>query len=138
MKIRVGISTCLLGEKVRYDGGHKRNKYLVNTLGQYLEYVPVCPEHECGLGVPRESMRLAGDVDAPRLITTRTRRDLTERMLEWCRKRVRELESAIVAALPESPALYPDDVLTDRPVRWLAGELVRESVFELQKAENQK
>jgi uncharacterized protein YbbK (DUF523 family) len=56
-KIRLGISTCLLGENVRYDGGHKLNRFLTDTLGQYVEYVPVCPEVECGLPVPRESMQ---------------------------------------------------------------------------------
>jgi uncharacterized protein YbgA (DUF1722 family)/uncharacterized protein YbbK (DUF523 family) len=91
-KIRLGISTCLLGEKVRYDGGHKWDRYLTDTLGQYVEYVPVCPEVECGLGVPRESMRLVGDPENPRLVTTRTNRDFTDRMMEWAGKRVVELE----------------------------------------------
>ncbi|HEX9910741.1 MAG TPA: DUF523 domain-containing protein, partial [Desulfatiglandales bacterium] len=57
-KIRLGISACLLGQNVRYDGGHKLDRYLTDTLGQYVEYVPVCPEVECGLGIPREAMRL--------------------------------------------------------------------------------
>ena len=91
-KIRLGISTCLLGEKVRLDGGHKWDRYLTDTLGQYVEYVPVCPEVECGLGVPRESMRLVGDPESPRLVTTRTHRDFTDRMVQWARKRVVELE----------------------------------------------
>jgi uncharacterized protein YbgA (DUF1722 family)/uncharacterized protein YbbK (DUF523 family) len=91
-KIRLGISTCLLGEKVRFDGGHKWDRYLTGTLGEYVEYVPVCPEVECGLGVPRESMRLVGDPENPRLVTTRTNRDLTDRMVQWARKRVVELE----------------------------------------------
>ena len=60
-KIKLGISTCLLGENVRYDGGHKLDRFLTDTLGQYVEYVPVCPEVECGLPVPRESMHLEGD-----------------------------------------------------------------------------
>jgi len=91
-KIRLGISSCLMGEKVRYDGAHKFNPFLVNTLGEYVDYVPVCPEYECGLGIPREAMRLEGDPDAPRLMTNRTKVDLTKRMLAWCRKRVGELE----------------------------------------------
>ena len=57
-KIRLGVSACLLGQNVRYDGGHKLDQYLTDTLGQYVEYVPVCPEVECGLGVPREAMRI--------------------------------------------------------------------------------
>ena len=91
-KIRLGISTCLLGENVRYDGGHKRDRFITDTLGRFVEFVPVCPEVECGLPVPRESMHLAGDPESPRLVTTRTKIDHTERMVNWARKRVRELE----------------------------------------------
>lgn len=92
-KIKLGISTCLLGEPVRYDGGHKLDRFLKDTLGQYVDYVPVCPEAECGLGTPRESMHLEGEPGALRLITTRTKKDLTDRMLAWSRQRVEELES---------------------------------------------
>lgn len=91
-KIRLGISTCLLGENVRYDGGHKLDRFLTETLGQYVEYVPVCPEVECGLPIPRESMHLEGDPESPRLITSRTKQDMTERMVRWAKKRVVELE----------------------------------------------
>ena len=91
-KIKLGISACLLGENVRYDGGHKLDRFLRDTLGQYVEYVPVCPETECGLGVPREAMRLVGDAAAPRLVTIKTKRDLTDRMVSWAENRVSELE----------------------------------------------
>jgi uncharacterized protein YbgA (DUF1722 family)/uncharacterized protein YbbK (DUF523 family) len=91
-KIKLGISACLLGENVRYDGGHKLDRSLTDTLGQYVEYVPVCPEVECGLGVPRESMRLEGDPESPRLVTTRTKGDMTDHMVRWAKKRVVELE----------------------------------------------
>ncbi|MGD2127608.1 MAG: DUF523 and DUF1722 domain-containing protein [Desulfobacteraceae bacterium] len=91
-KIRLGVSTCLLGEQVRYDGGHKWDRFLTDTLGQYVEYVPVCPEVECGLGVPREAMHLVGDPESPRLITRHTNRDFTEQMVRWARKKVKELE----------------------------------------------
>jgi uncharacterized protein YbgA (DUF1722 family)/uncharacterized protein YbbK (DUF523 family) len=91
-KIRLGISTCLLGENVRYDGGHKLDRFLRDTLGQYVEYVPVCPEVECGLPVPREALRLVGDPDSPRLLTTHTKQDMTDRMVRWARGRVSELE----------------------------------------------
>jgi uncharacterized protein YbgA (DUF1722 family)/uncharacterized protein YbbK (DUF523 family) len=91
-KIRLGISACLLGQNVRYDGGHKLDRYLTDTLGQYVEYVPVCPEVECGLGIPREAMRLVGDPESPRLVTVRTQRDFTDRMLTWAKKRIKELE----------------------------------------------
>ncbi|MBP1713150.1 MAG: hypothetical protein H6Q43_1263 [Deltaproteobacteria bacterium] len=91
-KIKLGISTCLLGENVRFDGGHKLDRYLTDTLGQFVEYVPVCPEVECGFGVPRESFRLVGDPGNPRLVTSRTNQDHTERMAAWAKKRVAELE----------------------------------------------
>jgi len=90
---RVGISTCLLGENVRYNGGHARDRFLTDTFGQFVEWVPVCPEVECGLLVPREAMRLVGDPESPSLITIDTRVDHTRRMLRWARRRVRELES---------------------------------------------
>jgi uncharacterized protein YbgA (DUF1722 family)/uncharacterized protein YbbK (DUF523 family) len=91
-KIKLGISTCLLGENVRYDGGHKLDRFLTDTLGQYVEYVPVCPEVECGLPIPRESMHLEGNPESPRLITSRTKQDMTERMVGWAKNRVVELE----------------------------------------------
>lgn len=91
-KIRLGISACLRGENVRYDGGHKLDRFLTDTLGQYVEYVPVCPEVECGLPVPRESMHLEGNPESPRLVTSKTKQDMTERMVNWARKRVLELE----------------------------------------------
>lgn len=91
-KIRIGVSACLLGQPVRYDGGHKHDRYLTDTLGQYLDFVPVCPEVECGFPIPRETLRLEGDPDHPRLVTTRTHIDHTEKMASWARKRVAELE----------------------------------------------
>lgn len=92
-KIKIGISSCLLGLNVRYDGGHKLDKFLRNTLGAFVEYVPVCPESECGLGIPREAMRLEGSCESPRLITINSRRDLTSKMKRWAAKRVIELEN---------------------------------------------
>jgi uncharacterized protein YbgA (DUF1722 family)/uncharacterized protein YbbK (DUF523 family) len=89
--IRILISSCLLGDKVRYDGGHKRDEYLVETLGKFVRYIPICPEVECGLPVPREAMRLAGDPAAPRLVTIKGGIDHTDRMTAWARKRLREL-----------------------------------------------
>jgi uncharacterized protein YbgA (DUF1722 family)/uncharacterized protein YbbK (DUF523 family) len=91
--IRLGISTCLLGENVRYDGGHKLDRFLVNTLGQYVEWVSVCPEVETGLSVPREAMRLVGEPEAPRLVTIKSGQDYTERMQAWARQRVEDLAS---------------------------------------------
>ncbi len=92
-KIKLGISACLLGEKVRFDGSHQWDRFITGTLGKYVDFVPVCPEVECGFGVPREPMRLAGNPDNPRLITVRTGVDHTDRMINWAKKRVRELEA---------------------------------------------
>jgi uncharacterized protein YbgA (DUF1722 family)/uncharacterized protein YbbK (DUF523 family) len=90
--IKVGISTCLLGENVRYDGGHKLDRFLTDTLGRYVQYVPVCPEVECGFGIPREALRLVGNPESPRLVTSRTHQDYTERMEQWAKGRVIDLE----------------------------------------------
>jgi uncharacterized protein YbgA (DUF1722 family)/uncharacterized protein YbbK (DUF523 family) len=90
--IKLGISSCLLGERVRWNGTHKLDRFLTDTLGKFVEYVPVCPEVECGFDVPREPFRLVGDPDSPRFVTSRTKQDYTDRMTRWARKRVIELE----------------------------------------------
>ncbi|NCF10924.1 MAG: DUF1722 domain-containing protein [Gammaproteobacteria bacterium] len=69
--IRVGISSCLLGSEVRFDGGHKRDSYICGTLADWFEFVPVCPEFEAGLGLPRPPIRLVGDVERPRVVGVR-------------------------------------------------------------------
>jgi uncharacterized protein YbgA (DUF1722 family)/uncharacterized protein YbbK (DUF523 family) len=89
--IRLGISTCLLGERVRYDGGHKLDHFLADTLGRYVEWVPVCPEVEIGLPIPREAVRLVGDPDSPRLIAPKSGADHTDTMQAWASKRLDEL-----------------------------------------------
>ena len=91
--VRIGISACLLGEAVRFDGGHKRDPFLTDTFAHFVEWVPVCPEVECGLGTPRESMRLVGTEDGIRLRTVRTAVDLTARMDAFARARVAQLAS---------------------------------------------
>jgi uncharacterized protein YbgA (DUF1722 family)/uncharacterized protein YbbK (DUF523 family) len=91
-KIRIGISECLLGHEVRYDGGHKHDGFLTGTLGRYVDYIPVCPEVEYGLSVPREAMRLEGDPERPRLVTIKTRVDHTEGMLAYAHRRTESLE----------------------------------------------
>ena len=77
---------------MRWNAGHKHDRYLTDTLGNFVEYVPVCPEVEAGFGVPRESFRLVGDPDNPRLITFKTKTEHTEQMIRWTEKRVKELE----------------------------------------------
>ena len=89
--IRIGVSSCLLGNKVRFDGGHKHDRYITGTLGYYFDFVPVCPEVECGLSIPREAMRLIGDPDSPRLVTNKTGIDLTDKMNDWATGRVNQL-----------------------------------------------
>jgi uncharacterized protein YbbK (DUF523 family) len=92
-RIRVGISACLLGRKVRYDGGHKRDRLITRVLGRRFEWVPVCPEVEMGLGVPRETLRLEGRDGSPRLVFRHTRGDITRRMNAWSRLRLEQLET---------------------------------------------
>lgn len=89
--IKLGVSTCLLGEQVRFDGGHKHDRYITDVLGRYFSFVAVCPEVGCGLPIPRESMRLEGDPAAPRLMTNKTRIDLTDQMQAYCNRTVEEL-----------------------------------------------
>jgi uncharacterized protein YbbK (DUF523 family) len=96
--IKLGISACLLGKNVRYDGGHKRDRYLIDALDGYVEFVPVCPEEECGFGTPREPLRLIGDPHAPRLITAETQKDYTKMMSDWARQRIGELEGESLRA----------------------------------------
>ncbi len=91
-RIRLGISACLLGEKVRFDGGHKRDAWIVDTLGQFVDFVPVCPEVGMGLPVPREALRLVGNPDSPRLVFVRSGEDMTGRMQAWAAQRLDELE----------------------------------------------
>jgi uncharacterized protein YbbK (DUF523 family) len=93
VKIRIGISQCLLGERVRYDGGHKHDGFLIETLGQHVEWVPVCPEVEIGLGTPRDPMRLIGDPLSPRLVTLTSGIDHTEAIERFSHRRIRELEA---------------------------------------------
>ena len=91
--MRVGISACLLGERVRYDGGHKRDAFLADVLGKHVEWVAVCPEVELGLGVPRPPIDLV-DVDgAPRLVVTTSGEDLTDKMRAYAAWRAKGLMS---------------------------------------------
>lgn len=90
-EIKIGVSSCLLGNPVRYDGGHKHDRYITDILGNYFKFVPVCPEVESGLTIPRETMRLVGDVENPRLLTSRSGQDYTEQMQQFCVRKVEEL-----------------------------------------------
>jgi len=92
-KIRLGVCSCLIGYKVRFDGGHKQDRYLIDTLGQYVEFVSVCPEVEVGLPIPRPALRQVNDRQGGvRLVFSKTGEDITDKMQQWAQKRVRELE----------------------------------------------
>jgi uncharacterized protein YbgA (DUF1722 family)/uncharacterized protein YbbK (DUF523 family) len=88
---RLGISACLLGEKVRFDGGHKQDAFLCQTLGRFVEWVPVCPEIEVGMGVPRESVRLVGSGSDPKMIAERSGKDWTMAMKRFAAIRTKDL-----------------------------------------------
>jgi len=88
---KIGISKCLTGEKVRYDGQAQRDSFLMDTLSKFVEYTPVCPEADCGLSIPREAMRLVGDVDNPRLMTIKTKQDMTSQMNRWIKPALKDL-----------------------------------------------
>lgn len=89
--LRLGITRCLLGEEVRFDGGHKRDNFLTEVLGRYVEWIPVCPEVEAGLGTPREAMKLVGDHQDPRLVTIKSGTDHTRALETMTTNRIEEL-----------------------------------------------
>jgi uncharacterized protein YbgA (DUF1722 family)/uncharacterized protein YbbK (DUF523 family) len=89
--LRLGISRCLLGDEVRFDGGHKRDTFLTDVFGRYVEWVPVCPEVEAGLSTPREAMRLLGNPQHPRLVTIKSGIDHTDALETMTKKRIEEL-----------------------------------------------
>ncbi len=97
-RIKVGVSSCLLGNQVRYDGSHKRDRYITDVLADYFHFIPVCPEVECGLPVPRETMHLEGDPEQPRLVTTRSNIDHTVKMKKFCTEKIRELQNEKLSA----------------------------------------
>ncbi len=92
-RIKLGISACLLGQEVRYDGTHQLNRFLTDTLGRFVDFYSVCPEVESGFPTPREAFRLVGEPDSPRLVTINTGEDHTQKVNRWSRKRVAELET---------------------------------------------
>lgn len=90
--IRIGVSACLLGQQVRFDGGHKRDRFVTDGLGRFVEFVAVCPEVESGLPTPRPTLRLVGEPEDPRLVFGESGEDYSGVMLAWARKRLRALE----------------------------------------------
>jgi uncharacterized protein YbgA (DUF1722 family)/uncharacterized protein YbbK (DUF523 family) len=101
---RIGVSGCLLGEEVRFDGGHKRDGFLTVTMSRFVEWVPVCPEVEVGMGVPREAIHLVSAADGVpsgsetvRLVGVRSATDWTTAMVRYARQRVRDLAAATLS-----------------------------------------
>ena len=90
--IRLGISSCLLGQEVRFNGVHVRDDLLLTTIGQHVQWIPVCPEVEIGMGIPRENIRLVGQSDDPKLIAPKSGTDYTKTMKTWSQKRLKELD----------------------------------------------
>jgi len=92
-KIRLGISSCLLGQRVRYDGNHKHDGFITGTLGRFFELVPVCPEVAIGLGVPRPPIRLVGTAAAPRAVgIDNPALDVTDKLAVYGRRMARDLD----------------------------------------------
>lgn len=122
---RLGVSRCLLGDKVRYDGGHKADPFILQSLGAHVEWVPVCPEVEVGMGTPRESVHLLSDPDGVpaaeervRLVGVRSAADWTHRMAEWAHRRTRALEKERLAGFvfkKDSPSCGLERVRVHHP-----------------------
>ena len=112
---RVGISRCLLGDEVRYDGGHKRDPVILAAVGREVDWVPVCPEVEVGMGVPREPIHLLRGPDGVRLVGVQSGSDWTDRMRAWAQQRVQELRSLQLAGFVLK-ARSPTCGLRDVPV----------------------
>jgi len=137
--VKIGISACLLGERVRYNGEQKFDPCLIESLGGFFTFVPVCPEVGCGLTTPREPMRLEGDPAHPRLVTVETRIDLTERMLSYCGEKLAELEREDLCGFifkKNSPSsglhgvkVYVDGLPTGEGSGLFAAQLVRRFPF---------
>jgi uncharacterized protein YbbK (DUF523 family) len=124
-KIKIGISSCLLGNAVRYDGGHKFDHYLRDTFGQFVEWVAICPEVEAGLSVPREPMQLITDGIRTRLITVETGRDQTDLLTRWAGIAMKRLEQERVRGFVFK-ARSPSCGVRDTPFFSAAGEIVGE------------
>ena len=92
-RLRIGVSSCLLGNSVRYDGGHKRDRFLTDVLATLADFVPVCPEFEMGLGAPRETLRVVRGDDGERLVAPGSGSDHTRRHDAWAQERLRALEA---------------------------------------------
>jgi uncharacterized protein YbgA (DUF1722 family)/uncharacterized protein YbbK (DUF523 family) len=135
-EIRIGVSSCLLGQNVRFDGGHKRDPFLMGSFARFVTWVPVCPEVEIGLGTPRESIRLERRKDAVHLVAPKSGRDLTAAMRAYAERRVRQLEAEDLCGYvlkKDSPScgmervrVYDENAVPARTGRGLFAEVLME------------
>ena len=93
-KIKIGVSSCLLGEEVRWNGGHKKDRYVQGILDNYFDYVPTCPEVDVGMGVPRETVALYGTLESSKMISKKSQTDWTGKMNTYMKDRINELGNA--------------------------------------------
>ena len=92
-KLTLGISACLLGEEVRYDGGHKRNRYVMNSLVHYFDFIPVCPEVAIGMSVPRPPIHLTGELDDIRVVgVDDSSLDVTDKLHDYGKQQAKKLK----------------------------------------------
>jgi len=122
--IRIGISSCLLGERVRFDGNHKHDHYITDTLGQFFEFIPICPEVAIGLGIPRPPIRLEGDPKRPRVVGVKDRSfDATDELERFSRREMAELpELSGYILKSKSPSCGMERVKVYGPNGGLAGQ----------------
>src|SRR5690606_35919207 len=131
---RVAVSSCLLGEPVRHNGGHSRARFLTEELAPFVDWVPICPEMEIGLGTPRETLRLERAEGGPRLMTRRTRRDLTREMTRLAAERSAALDVDGYVFKAKSPScgvhgipVYAGDAAVTHRQRGLFAEAIIEA-----------
>ena len=98
-KIKIGMSSCLLGEEVRWDGDHKYDQYVRDVLGSYFDYVSICPEVDVGMGVPRETVALYGTLENPKMITKRSKTDWRKKINHYTKDRIHELKKKIFVVM---------------------------------------
>ncbi len=126
--IRIGVSACLVGERVRYDGGHKRDPLITDVLGRFVHLVPFCPEMELGLGSPRDTLDLVEGKTGPRLVMEKSRKDYTQQMKQWASVKIEALRCLDLCGCilkSKSPSCALDDArvldLEGRPAGFLPG-----------------
>ncbi len=113
LRSRIDISRCFLGEPTRYDGGHKHDHVIAEELAPHFQWIPVCPEVECGLGIPRETRKLIGSPATPKLVTFESSTDMTDLMSRFADARIRDLLTTNIHGFilkARSPSCGLDDV----------------------------